>query len=326
MTQPVPVGLIGVGRHGSRYLHHLLTEETGGRLQAFSRRDQQEGLRLAHTHHVTFYPDWADLLRDPSIQAIIIVTPPSLHVPIAMAAMRAGKAVLIEKPMALTPHHAQQLADMAEASRVPLMTNHLLRYEPTIQRLYDLRSAFGDWQYLSLTMRLESRPESAVRKNDWLGYGVLMEIGIHLLDLARFLTQDDIVSVSTQIRQAAPGEPEDQVWGSVTTRQGLTCRLDISRVSQGRTTRAEIVGAQGQGCADWTTHQLTLTHTRSRLTTLPCRAMPTLVPMLRDFFHALQGNGRLPVTGRDGLQAIRMAHACYESARTGRTVMLSPTT
>ncbi len=95
--QPIPIGLIGVGRHGSRYLHHLLTMETGGKLVAICRRNMEEGLRLATECSLRFYPDYHDLIADSAIQAVLIVTPPSLNLPIALEAIQHGKAVFSSK-------------------------------------------------------------------------------------------------------------------------------------------------------------------------------------------------------------------------------------
>ena len=90
--KPILLGLIGVGRHGYRYLHHLLSVETGGKLIAFSRRNMEEGIRLATENSLRFYPNYRDLLADSAIQAVLIVTPPSLNLPIALEAIQQGKA------------------------------------------------------------------------------------------------------------------------------------------------------------------------------------------------------------------------------------------
>ena len=320
---PIPVGLIGVGRHGSRYLHHLLTDDTGGTLLAFSRNNEVEGQRLAHTHHLQFHPDWRDLLGNPSIQAVIVATPPALNLPIALEAIQAGKAVLMEKPLALTPPQAQHIVDSANHAKVPFMTAQTLRYEPAIQTLQALGPSLGDWQYLSCTMRVETRSELSGKREGWGHYGVLMEFGIHLLDLVRFLTRDEVVSISTNLKSLSYEDPECRVWGSLITKRGLSCSIDVSRVSQGRVTRAEIIGAQGQACADWTKHHVTLTQEGNKDTNYPCSKDPTLVPVLRDFFHALQTGTPMPITGEDGLQAVRIADACYQSAKFGHPVLLT---
>ena len=66
MNTPIPVGLIGLGRHGSRYLRHLTEEKTGGQLVAISRQHEDEGRRQAALHRVQFFPDYRDLIADPT--------------------------------------------------------------------------------------------------------------------------------------------------------------------------------------------------------------------------------------------------------------------
>ncbi|MGD9850247.1 MAG: Gfo/Idh/MocA family protein [Nitrospirales bacterium] len=319
----IPVGLIGIGRHGSRYLSHLLTDKTGGHLLAISRRNADEGQRLAKQHHLRFYPDWKSLLGDPFIKAVIVVTPPALNFPIAMEAIQAGKAVLLEKPLTLNPLQAQQIVEFAKQARVPVMTAQTLRYEPTIQKLQEVGSSLGDWKHLSCTMKFETHTIQSGNRKGWGHYGVLMEIGIHLLDLVRVLTQDEIVLVSIEMEREAIKNPESRVWGTLTTKTGLNCIIDISGVSQGRTTRAEIIGSKGQACADWANHQVTCTNEGTMPTIYSCPIIPTLVPLLRDFFHSIQTAIPMPIAGEDGLQAVRIAEACYQSAQSGHPVSLT---
>lgn len=317
-----PVGLIGVGRHGSRYLSHLLTDKTGGSLLAISRRNSHEGQQIAEQHHLRFYQYWKDLLTDPFIKAVIVVTPPSLNFPIAMEAIQAGKAVLLEKPMTLHPLLAEQIVASAGRNGIQVMTAHTLRYEPAIQKLQELGSSLGEWQRLSCTMKFEAHTIQSGNREGWEHYGVLMEIGIHLLDLVRVLTRDEIGEVSMEMERETMNTPETRVWGSLTTRNGLTCSVDISGVSRGRISRAEIIGSKGQACADWANHHITCTDQTNKTTRFPCPQTPALIPLLRDFFRSIQTDTPLPITGVDGLQAVRIAEACYRSAQSGHPISL----
>ena len=88
MNRPIPVGLIGLGRHGSRYLRHLIEEETGGKLVAISRQQKEEGRRQAAHYHIQFFSDYRDLIENPDIKAVLVVTPPALNLPIARSTPR----------------------------------------------------------------------------------------------------------------------------------------------------------------------------------------------------------------------------------------------
>lgn len=319
----IRLGLIGVGRHGYRYLHHLLSVETGGKLIAISRRNMEEGIRLATEYSLRFYPNYQDLLADSSIQAVLIVTPPSLNLPIALEAIQHGKAVLLEKPLALNQIQGRQIVEAATRARIPVMTAQTLRYEPAIRQLQAIASSLGQWHYLVCTMRFESRQELSETNTSWSNYGALMEFGIHLLDLVRVLTQDEIHSVSADICRPTVQDPENRAFIKLVTQRGLPCYLDISRVSQGRVTRAEIMASKGQALGDWTTNIVRKISGRNEILDYPCSPSATLIEVLRDFCQAIRTRGPMPVTAEDGLRAVEIADACYRSAQTGKSVFLN---
>ncbi|GJL69727.1 MAG: inositol 2-dehydrogenase [Nitrospirales bacterium] len=321
--KPIPLGLIGVGRHGSRYLHHLLSIETGGKLIAISRKNMEAGIRLATEYPLRFYPNYHDLLADSAIQAVLIVTPPSLHLPIALEAIHHGKAVLLEKPLALNQTQGSQIIEAATKAKIPVMTAQTLRYEPAIRQLQAIASSLGQWQYLVCTMRFESHSALPGKNPSWCNYGALMEFGIHLLDLVRVLTQDEVHSVSADIDRPGAQDPELRAFIKLVTRRGLPCYLDISRVSQGRVTRAEIMGSYGQAFADWTTNIVRKISRGSEILDHPCPPGATLIEVLRDFCQAIRTGEPMPVTAEDGLRAVELADACYQSAQKGKPVFLN---
>ena len=120
MNTLIPVGLIGLGRHGSRYLRHLVEEKTGGKLVAISRQQVDKGRQQALHHGIQFFPDYRDLVADPSIQAVLVVVPPALNTSIALEAIKHRKAVLLEKPLALNSTEGRQIVAAAKQTGVPL--------------------------------------------------------------------------------------------------------------------------------------------------------------------------------------------------------------
>src|SRR5262245_40745144 len=103
-------GLIGCGRHGSRYAGHLLAGDVpGARLVAVSRRDEEKGRRFASETGVRFHLDADSLAEDPSVEAVVVCLPPDLHAEAALAVLRAGRALLVEKPLASTVEEARAI-------------------------------------------------------------------------------------------------------------------------------------------------------------------------------------------------------------------------
>ena len=321
-SSPVNIGfgLIGLGRHGSRYARHLLDGIPGCRLTAVSRRDAVEGQAFADRHGVAFLADWQDLVTRPEVAAVLVVTPPALNRQVCLTAARAGKSLLIEKPLALTTADAEEMIRSARAAGVRLMTAQTLRFTPVLRRLRERLSVIGALDYLSLTMRAERPPHEWLGDPAQAGGGVLIEIGIHLLDLIRFLTGEEAVEVSADLARRHTSRVEDLAFARIVLTSGRRCYVEVSRVSGGRLCRVEAVGQAGQLLADVDRSLLTRIEGRSVVETevVPDRA--TIITVLEEFVRSLSAGTPVPVSGEDGLRAVAMAEACYRAAREGRPV------
>ena len=319
MNTPIPVGLIGLGRHGSRYLRHLIKKETGGQLVAISRQQVEEGRQQAKIHRIRFFSDYRDLIADPAIQAVLVVAPAALNSQIGLDAIAHRKAVLLEKPLALNWREGKNLVEAANKAGVPLMTGHTLRYEPVIRKIRDISSRLGPWQALRGTMHLEERPE--IPRSKETDHGVLLEFGIHLLDWSRGMLPDEPLTVAATITRLSPRAPEKHANINLTTRSGLSCHLDIARVRTKRVTHIDIIWTNERIRADWTTGLLQ-TFNHEVLTSqewIP--AAPTLVLMLKDFFQALRTSQPVPISGEDGLRAVGLVEACYQAASSKQPIL-----
>ena len=319
---PIGIGLIGLGRHGMRYARHLLEDIPQARLVAVCRRNEKEGLHFAKSHNLHFYRDFRDLIANPQVEAVLVVTAPSLTRSIALEAIGQEKPLLIEKPLAIHAADARQIVESASAHRIPLMTAQTLRYDASILKLKEVARRIGTWQYLSLTARMEHRKHSKEDIQAWDNRGVILEMGVHLFDLARFLTGEEIEEVYCELDTTGPQVPEDQAWIRLTTHSGLRCFLDISRVSTNRVTRAEIVGKEGQACANWSKSTVHLATHLSPQEGYHLPATHTLLSVLQDFSQAFKNHSPMPITGLDGQRAVELSDACYQSAAAGRPIKL----
>ncbi len=307
-----------------RYAQHLLRDIPQARLVAVSRRNAHKGLEFAQNYHLHFYQDFRDLITDPQVDAVLVVTAPSLTLPIAREAIRHKKPLLIEKPLAIHVADAREIVESALARDVPIMTAQTLRYDATILKLKEVAPRIGKWMYLPLTARMEHRRHPKEDNQAWENRGVILEMGVHLFDLARFLTGENIREVYCESDKLGTETPEDQAWIRLTTNSGLRCYLDVSRVSSHRVTRAEIVGEQGYAYADWAKSTVHLSTPQSQGENYQFPPTLTLVSVLQGFTQALRNHSPMPITGLDGQRAVELADACYQSAAAGRPVALAP--
>lgn len=314
MTPPIGIGLIGLGRHGLRYATHLLEGVPGGRLVAVCRRDATAGEAYAARHGLRYYRTPADLIADPQVGAVIVVTPPALTLPIAREAVRQRKPLLIEKPLACRAAEARAIVQAAEEAKVPLMVAQTLRFDSAVKAMQAGIAALGAPRYFTFTNRVEPRPEVLQDLEGYGGRGVLLEIGVHLLDLIRVLTGEEVAEVRCEMDRHEAMGPESRAFVTLRAMSGLPCLVDVSRVSGGRVGRAECVAAEGQLMADWVGHRMRRIVSRDRDDEWSTEPQPTIVSALT----ALDQGTLMPVTGVDGLRAVEIADACYESAATGQ--------
>lgn len=326
-SRMIGLGLIGVGRHGIRYARHLIEDVPDARLHAVCRQHPAQGLDLPGSEHLTVYGTPEQLIADPRVDAIIMVVPPMLHKDLCLAAVAARKPLLIEKPLATTYRDACAMVEAAERAGVPLMTAHTLRFDETIQSLRALRSRIGQTHHLVLTSRIETKGRNPLHADGYGKRGALLEFGVHLLDLVRFMTGEEIRMVRCVLNHMPPTQPESLALVHVRTTGGMHCSIEVARVIAGRVGRAEWIGSEGQLIADWTNRHVRYIDSASRSEEWSLPQSPTVLTTLREFLSALRQQTPMPITGEDGRRAVEIAEACYCSAEAdGATVMLPLTT
>jgi predicted dehydrogenase len=137
--------------------------------------------------------DWRELAGDPSIDAVVIGTPNSLHAPQAIACLEAGKHVLVEKPMARTLAEAESMNVAAAASGASLMVAHCWRFHPDVQALRG-RIERGELGRVVKTrgygVHAGWGPDGWFTDRELAGGGSLVDMGVHAIDTARYLLGD----------------------------------------------------------------------------------------------------------------------------------------
>jgi predicted dehydrogenase len=314
---PLRIGLIGAGRHGSRYIHHLMHNLPEAYLGALCRKRIEEGVPSLPTTEIPVYGDYRDLIADPTVEAVVVVTPPTLCLEICLEAVKARKPLLIEKPLAPTGREARAMVAAAEEAGLLLMTAQTMRFESAILLLKDHLPEIGRLRYATFTSRIEMKPGAKIWSTTAGQRGALLEFGIHLLDVVPFLTGEEVVVVRCELDQIPATAPDTMAIVQAQTTSGIRCVMDIARVVAGRVARTEWVGTQGQISADWFHHRVAGVIGDTAPHEWGVRPQQTILATLRAFVHAIETNTPPPITGRDGCRAVEVADACYRSAELG---------
>ena len=314
----IGVGLIGVGRHGARYAQHLVHDLPMASLRAVCRRHPEQGFHLPGADSVKVYCEAHALIADPSVDVIVVVAPPLYSPEICRLAVQARKPLLVEKPLATTAADARTMVALAREAGIPLMTAQTLRFDRTIQHMKRFQSSLGRSLEFNAVFQIEIRktaPDHAV------GYGkrgALLEIGVHMLDLVRFLTGEEVQAVRCTMDHIPPIAPERMVSVHLTTTGGTTCRLDITRVVGERAGRAIWVGSQARVEADWMRRRICAEmNSGEKTTAIDIPPSLTVFDTLSAFLQAVNDGTPMPITGEDGCRAVEIADACYQSAQLG---------
>jgi predicted dehydrogenase len=205
------IGLIGCG--GMAHAHDHWMKEAG-RYEIVALSDvnaeamQQFGERLG-IHEEKRYADFAQLIQDPAVEAVVSVTPNSIHADIMRACLEAGKPFLGEKPFTRTFEEAAQLLELYEKQPVPAMIGFSYRYTPAFRYARELMRDGKIGAVRSFSIQYLQSWGTASHPYAWrfdraiTGTGTLGDLGSHMIDMARFLF-GEFEELSAQLKTIVP--------------------------------------------------------------------------------------------------------------------------
>jgi predicted dehydrogenase len=164
------------------------------------------------------YDNFDRIADDPSIEVVYVILPNHMHAEFTIRALKAGKHVLCEKPMAVTPDECRQMIDAAKAANKKLMVAYRLRYEPHTQTAIGLlrEKKLGEVRSFSAA-NMQNTKAPDIRLSKKTAGGPLGDVGIYCLNAARYMTGLEPIEVSGMLHQP-DGEPrfaevpEQLVW------------------------------------------------------------------------------------------------------------------
>jgi len=275
-----------------------------------------------------------EIISDPGIDAVYISTTNELHRDQAIAAARAGKHVLCEKPLALSLDDAHAMADAARRAGVVLATNHHLRNAASHRAMREAVAAGRVGRVLSARVfhavflpphlqgwRLD-RPDR--------GGGVILDITVHDADTLRFVLGEEPVEVVAISQEGGMGSHglADSVMGVMRFRSGAIVQFHDSFTTKHAATGFEVHGTEGSLVGrDVMTQRAVgsvMLRTAAGEEQLPLSPRNLYETALEAFHAAMSGKRRPAATAEDGIWSLATGLAVVEAARSGASVRIEP--
>jgi glucose-fructose oxidoreductase len=206
--------LVGLGNLAINQVMPAFAKTEKAQLTAFvsGRREKAETLARRYgvdLKHIYSYDNFDSIANDPEIDIVYIILPNSMHAEYTIRALKAGKHVLCEKPMANTPKDCEAMIAAAKAANKKLMIGYRLRYEPFNQTMIKMARdrEFDSLRLISCEAGFSiGDPKQWRLRKPMAGGGSLMDIGIYALNAARYLSGEEPVEVQA-MSFTTPNDP-----------------------------------------------------------------------------------------------------------------------
>ena len=322
-------GIAGFGLHAVRRLMPGFKLAQNCSVVAFSRRDPKKAREAAEQYSIPhIFGSTEELCRCPEVDAVFVTTPDVCHCADVLTAVRAGKAVLCEKPMAMKADECRQMVEAARKAGVLLGVAHVFRFEESTARLRE-RIAAGEIGH-PVFARVEFSYLGTGHARTWLydptmaAGGPIADVGVHCMDALRYILRDDPRRISACARRdEGSGAVEAAAILTLEFELGTLATVLVSTRTQYRTP-LEFVGATGALRAGdgfvvdrpvalelWREGELAATESVSN--------QLAYARQVDAFARAVEKSQPFPVPGEEGWRNQILLDAAYRSLSSGRS-------
>ena len=309
---PFRVGVVGVGVMGSNHAR-VISELPGVELAGIVDIDRHQARNVSRSLGCTAFES-LDALLERGIDAATIAAPTHLHHDLAIACIRRGIHVLIEKPIASTAEEGRSLIAAARRAGVTLMVGHVERFNPAVQAI---KETLRGEEILSIAItRVGPFPPRMSN------VGVVIDLAVHDIDLIRWFTDSDIIEVQPQLSSAV-AEREDIALLQFRTASGVLAHINTNWLTPFKARTAHVATRKKYVMGDLLTRQVTECFGFKPDGSYSMRHLPVgyaepLRAELQAFVEAIQCGTAPAVSGEEGVASLDIAMRCLAGrAHTG---------
>lgn len=326
MANTINWGIIGCGAVTEKKSGPAFNKVKGSKLMAVMRRDRDKAMDYALRHKVPrFYDHAQDLIQDPEVNAVYVATPPDSHKDYAISAMKAGKPVYVEKPMALNHAQCLEMIKVSEETGIPLFVAYYRRRLPGFVKIKELidSGTIGKPLYFAIRYFSPASKTDSTTTLPWRvipeksGGGYLHDLGSHHLDLIDYLLGPLEKVTALAVNQHNLYEPDDFISAGFTGQNKITGHGIWSFAAPDHATEdyMEIIGDKGKitfSCFGFT-HTRLIINGRSRYF-VNKRPQHVQQNLIQSIVNELHGTGECPSKGVSAARTSRILDEMVNSA------------
>lgn len=328
MSGRVRIGILGFGLHGVRRLVPAFRNCVHAEFAGLWRRDGEAAQKNCSDYGVPLcFRSREELCSSPDIDVVFVTSPDAMHCDDVLLALRSGKAVLCEKPLAMTGSQALEIHAAARDAGLLLGVAQNYRYNRSLEWLREQvqGGAIGKPQmaHVQFSSPAYLSPRRWIADASIACGGPIGDVGVHCIDALRFVLNEEVLSVSTLAQQ-------DELSGAVESRAALQLEMtgdvfaNVMVSARGKyRTLIEVTGTEGvviaeNGLTVDKPIEMMLRRGGELVEKVTVENLDGYTRMLDGFALAYRGEGSYVATGEDGVKNMLALDAAFSSWRSGK--------
>jgi predicted dehydrogenase len=327
MTAPVRFAILGFGLHAVRRLLPAFADSQATQLVGMWRRDQEAARKNCAEHNIAHcFSSAEELCSSPDVDAVFITSPDAMHYADTLLALRHGKAVLCEKPVAMNATEAREMAEAAKQAGLVYGVAQNFRYNRSLEwlreRIQSGKIGTPQFAHAEFDYPADRAPRKWIKDPSLACGGPIGDVGVHCIDGLRYILDRDVESISTL---ATKSSPDDQVEATASLQMQMTGDVLANVTVSARTpyrTLLQITGSEGvltaeNGLTVDRPIEMVLRRAGEIVETETVTNNDAYTRMLDAFAQAMRGGQPFAATGEDGVRNMLALDAAFRSWKTG---------
>lgn len=308
----IKIGVIGAGVMGGHHIRNLASMDV--ELVGISDIDKKRVSELSNTFNTKSFLDYKELVKE-GIDAAVVAVPTKLHKTVCDYLIENGVDILVEKPIADTVEHGKEIIDRAKKEDVKLSVGHIERFNPAIQKLKELIKNDTLGKVVTMSSKRVGPYNPRIRD-----VGIIIDLGVHDIDIMSFLLEEKVKTVyATGGKRIHPFED----FATILMTFGNTCTglIDTNWHTPHKVRSLTVVADKGIAEVDYIEQKLVLFDKEWEKDAKIERKEPLTIE-LDCFINYLKKNTAPPVSGEEGLHALKVAISAIDSYMNNKIIKI----